>query len=321
MMVVIALYIGMYVLFSISADSIEALIVTLGFGVGVGLSFTYISSIFAVTYYFERRRGLAIGLAVTGSGIGAIVSPLAIEMLLDVFLWRGSLLILSGLSLNIIVAGSLFFPLLESKTDSVALSDAKSSEEALIDKPPKSKWFTECELLKHSILDISLYKNWKFLVFSLSSLLCYMWIGAPYVYLGDKVITMGFDLHQAVWLFSIIGISRTCGQLLLGWSADFKSVNEVLLYSICIFACGLATALLPLCITYDHFRIYASVFGFFVSATYSVQMLCVVQICGIEKASNAFGVLQLIQGLATLLGTPIPGWSSHENIACLQMSS
>ena len=297
---------------SVFVASLEALIFTLGFGVGVGLSLTYVSSIFAVTYYFEKRRGLAIGLAVTGSGIGAFVYPFVIEKFLDEYFWKGTLLLLAGLSLHIIAAGCLFFPLPQLKPQDVDVSLLKqpdTSDEPLVRTTETNKLCTEFKLLKHSILDVSLYKNWKFICLSFNSLLCYVWIGTPYVYLGDKVKTMGFSEHDGVWLFSTIGISRTVGQIMLGFLADFKFVNEVLLYAFCILMCGVSTALLPLCSTFFHFQAYSVVFGYFVSATYSVQMLCVIRICGLDKASNAFGVLQLLQGLATLLGTPIPGES------------
>jgi hypothetical protein len=64
-----------------------------------------------VAHYFESKRTLAMGLASCGSGIGAfILNPLS-KYLIDVYGWRGTLLIQAGIQLNCILCGALFRPL------------------------------------------------------------------------------------------------------------------------------------------------------------------------------------------------------------------
>ena len=61
-----------------------------------------------VGFYFNKRRALATGIAVCGSGIGAFVfSPLT-ETTIRAYGWRGALMILSGVCLNGMVSGALF---------------------------------------------------------------------------------------------------------------------------------------------------------------------------------------------------------------------
>lgn len=52
-----------------------------------------------VTYWFDRRRGLALGLALTGVGIGAFVLPLYAQLLIDHLGWRGAYIGLGALML------------------------------------------------------------------------------------------------------------------------------------------------------------------------------------------------------------------------------
>ena len=70
----------------------------------------YLPAIVAVSYYFEKRRSLATGLAVCGSGIGTFIFAPLTEVLLEHFGWKGTILILSGILLNCIPCGALFRP-------------------------------------------------------------------------------------------------------------------------------------------------------------------------------------------------------------------
>ena len=64
-----------------------------------------------MTYYFEKRRAFATGLAVCGSGIGTFIFAPVSKMLVDEYGWKGACLILAGLLLNCCVCGALFRPL------------------------------------------------------------------------------------------------------------------------------------------------------------------------------------------------------------------
>lgn len=53
---------------------------------GIGLGFIYLPAICVVCYYFEKKRSLATGIAVAGSGAGTIVMPpLCFELLKSEF--------------------------------------------------------------------------------------------------------------------------------------------------------------------------------------------------------------------------------------------
>jgi MCP family monocarboxylic acid transporter-like MFS transporter 14 len=72
----------------------------------------YLPSIGAVSFYFEKRRALATGVTVCGSGIGAFVfAPLSNFLLAYYGGWRPAYWIISGIVLNLIVLGALFRPL------------------------------------------------------------------------------------------------------------------------------------------------------------------------------------------------------------------
>ena len=71
----------------------------------------YLPSIVSVGYYFERRRAVATGIAVCGSGIGTFIFAPLSKYLLDELDWKNALFILAGIILNGCVCGMLMRPL------------------------------------------------------------------------------------------------------------------------------------------------------------------------------------------------------------------
>jgi hypothetical protein len=78
---------------------------------GTGFGLMYLPAIVMVGYYFDKRRALATGIAVCGSGIGSFLFAPLSEYLLSKYSWKGAMWILSGISLNGIVFSALFRPL------------------------------------------------------------------------------------------------------------------------------------------------------------------------------------------------------------------
>lgn len=129
---------------SIFADSLELLILTFTVA-GLGLALCYVTSIVIVAYYFEKKRSLATGLAACGTGIGTFIFPPFTMYLLERYDWQGTLLILSGFFLNMMVFGALMrdleVPTKESNVkpndhpDSYTLEDSERLCSSLVQLP------------------------------------------------------------------------------------------------------------------------------------------------------------------------------------------
>ena len=63
----------------------------------------YVPPIAVVTRWFEKKRGLALGITLAGMGIGGFLGSPFLNWLIQLFGWRMALLILG------IVAGSIVF--------------------------------------------------------------------------------------------------------------------------------------------------------------------------------------------------------------------
>jgi len=93
------------------ATDIGTLCLFFGVITGLGMSMGYVVSVVMVAFYFENKRAMATGLAVCGSGIGTFIFAPMTEYLIDVYGWRGTMTIWSGIILNLVVCGALLRPL------------------------------------------------------------------------------------------------------------------------------------------------------------------------------------------------------------------
>ena len=79
---------------SVFATSIEFLYISIGVVGGIGFGLVYVPAVVAVGYYFDKRRALATGIAVCGSGVGTFVIAPLTTWLLEQYGWRGTILML-----------------------------------------------------------------------------------------------------------------------------------------------------------------------------------------------------------------------------------
>lgn len=74
-----------------------------------------------------------------------------------------------------------------------------------------------------------------------------------------------------------------------------------------IMFCVSATVLSAFCMDFGSLAVYATVFGFTIGAYVGLTSVILVDLLGLEKLTNAFGLLLLFQGIASLVGPPIAG--------------
>lgn len=72
--------------------------------------------------------------------------------------------------------------------------------------------------------------------------------------------------------------------------------------------CGIATSLIPL-VDGNYYALcsVAGAFGIFIAANYSLTSIILVEVITLERFTNAYGLLLLVQGIANLMGPPLAG--------------
>ena len=71
----------------------------------------YLPTLVTVGHYFKKKRALATGIAVCGSGIGGFIFAPLSQYLIEMYTWKGAMWIIAAICLNGVVIGTLLRPI------------------------------------------------------------------------------------------------------------------------------------------------------------------------------------------------------------------
>ncbi|CAK9821507.1 Monocarboxylate transporter 14 [Anthophora retusa] len=101
------------------AVSLPSIIITYCVIIGIGHGIMFPATSLAMNTYFRKKRNVAMGFSVTLTGLGPILMPLLIAILLENYATTGTLLILAGIATHSFVGASLLKPFREKEITSI----------------------------------------------------------------------------------------------------------------------------------------------------------------------------------------------------------
>lgn len=157
---------------------------------------------YAVTHCFVKRRGLAIGVVLSGMGIGNALIPLFLVTAIELVGWRGAYVALAAL-VGIVGGGvtwKFFHP-------------DRVREDAARDVPEAVEGMTVRQALRT-------VRYWQlcFVIFVVSAA-----IGALNIHLQPILIDEGATMMAAAAIMALFGPAQLVGRLLGGWLLDRMS--------------------------------------------------------------------------------------------------
>ncbi|XP_064455597.1 monocarboxylate transporter 9-like [Ornithodoros turicata] len=167
----------------------------------------------------------------------------------------------------------------------------------------------EMEAAVREMMNFALLRSPVFVLFAVSNFFTSVGFNVPYVYTKDRAVeALHMTDETASLLLSCIGFSNTVGRVLLGYLSDKPCINRLWLYNANLTICGLATAFSYLAEDTTSMSIYCVIFGATSGAFVSLTSVILVDILGLDKLTNAFGLLLLFEGFASYVGPPVTGW-------------
>ncbi|GIY46857.1 monocarboxylate transporter 9 [Caerostris extrusa] len=169
-----------------------------------------------------------------------------------------------------------------------------------------SQFSTPFISLRATMEKLQLQERWLHNILLVKFLL-YACVDIPYVYVPDHAITTGTDLESASLLVSVLGVLNCLGVVIVGYVGDKPWLDPSLLYSGFILISGVSLALIPVLVNYYATATLVGIYGFTISANYTLIPVIIVNLISLDNFTGAYGLLLLVQGIASLVGPPAAG--------------
>ena len=248
---------------------------TYGIGAGIGVGCAYVPMVAAVGGWFERDRTKAMGVAVSGIGVGTLVgAPLAKQLVIS-YGWRSTFVVLGVGSAALLVVASI----------GARRPPGAGTQET----PPPLR------LLLHDRRFTWLYTSMTFLSAGLF---------VPMIYLDDYLDAQGKT--GGALLIGITGAASVVGRLALG--AVGAKVDLMRLYQCCVAALGASYFIWIVAgANYTVLVIFVLVMGTAYGGWIALSPAVIAYLFGPVGLGGVLGALYTSAGIGGLFGPPLIG--------------
>jgi MFS family permease len=244
----------------------------------LGSGTLYVSYSRAINTWFDRARGLALGLTTSGTGISVILLPLVLPAAIDRGGWRAGFLCLA------VAAGCVFIPAFAFFRERSASPDAVVAQSGLP--------------FEHIVRSRRL---WTLLVGTACLTTA---ISGSVIHLIPMFTDMGASRHAAEWASACFGISTIVGRMIAGPLLDrlpghFVACGVFLLLTMGYLAPGL--------FGYNSAPFYAAAIGFALGSDTDLGAYLASRYFGLRAFAEAYGWIYAAGALGYVLGPLFAG--------------
>ncbi|XP_053216611.1 monocarboxylate transporter 13-like isoform X2 [Podarcis raffonei] len=275
------------------ATNLAQLYIFIGVFTGIGGTFALWPSLALLSRYFERRRPLATSLALSGAGVASLALSPFFQFLVDLYGWRGALLLVSGMVFHLLPCGALLRPLTLPEDDALAA-------------PPEQAVSWRHRL--SSLFGLSLLRHRGFVTYTCCGVLNAAGFFVPLVHLVPHARELDFDEYQAAFLASAVGVADIGGRVACTWlvtCGPLRLCHHLTLWS---FLTGVSVLAVPLGRSYGAVLAISACYGFLAGAVLPLRVSTLVEIVGPARIMGAIGLINLMESVGALSGPPLSGW-------------
>ncbi|XP_077979879.1 monocarboxylate transporter 13-like [Glandiceps talaboti] len=290
-------------------SNVEFLYFSIGILVGTGYSLVVPPTLGIPALFIRKRYTLANALVVTGGGIGTIIFPPVIQLMIDNYGWRGAFIMFSALNAHMCVSASLFRRQVyrQSSGDTANQSDGTSNgpqnelSDTTLDNKEVSNGCTR-------IFDCSLFvRHPSFLVFTVAGFFAIGigTYGSPAHFVARADSKRLGNVQEIAFMTSLFGIGSTFGRLVpppLMLHFKCKSVTSSMLYGITFVLAGFTNILSALANTHVSYSVFAVFFGLFNGIYLTLYSQVLKDILSPEKLTTGVGLAVGVGGVGGLIG-------------------
>lgn len=271
---------------------------TQGLLMGIATCLAYMTAVTVAPTWYITRRGLAMGIILSGTGVGGLVWAPAIHAMNDNIGFRNALRLSGCLSGGLIMGASVVL-------DWDPTTKARLEAEQLRQPHPK---FWQVPLI-----DWRTAKTRKFALQLVGSSLQSAAYYTPVFFFSTYARTLGFSSAAGANFIAINNACNAIGKIGIGIIADRYGRLNTLFVTTAISAIVCFTFWLPSSLSENNetgrglFITYSILYGLFASAFVSLFPTSLVELFGPAHFAGVNGALYMARGLGTLIGTPTAG--------------
>jgi MFS family permease len=281
------------------SQSLWQFILTQGCLLGVGTCLTYMPSVTVAPTWFSLHRGLAMGIILAGTGVGGVAWPLAFRYLIEAVGFRNTLRITAGISFILICGSGTFMCWPESQIARIQAENAAASR--------TSKFF------RLPLVDWRVVRSRKFVAHALGAALQSAAYYTPVFFFASFARTLGYSQTSSANFIAISNAANALGKVVIGHAADRMGRLNTLVLTTLISAISVLALWLPSCLSSTQstgsnlFIAFTIFYGIFASAYVALFPTSLVELFGVQNFVSVNGLLYMVRGFATLVGTPVAG--------------
>jgi MFS family permease len=290
------------------------LYVTYGLLVGAGCGLLNTAASFTVTQHFVERRAFALGTALAGGGLGAIVLAPVIQAAISKTGWRGALRQLAVLTACVLPLAALPFNAvkaapLDSDLPAAAAEDSEDSESsqdsALLIIARSEAGSSSPTAAAPSFAAVLAYPP--LIWFSMG---CFLYTGCFFAVLENLAAFqidaepqgLGLNPETAAVLSSVQGANNIIGRMAIGAVADLPGVSKVALAQATMVLEALLLGGLVLAPRLREYAyVFAVVFGLCAGSVVALQPAIIAAIVPPELLAHALGFLYMFMSPSVLI--------------------
>ncbi|XP_072038211.1 monocarboxylate transporter 13-like isoform X2 [Amphiura filiformis] len=316
------------------AKTTTVLYISLGLLPGFGASLVYVSAQISVATYFTSYYSTAIGIVLSGTGVGIILLSPLIEKLIVVYGWRGAVLIHGALILNVVVMGALLprhrvQQKIARNTDMVETKKHKinqqyhqvspNTDEGNMKSASKQAEVLESENVANEITLRNAKTKWYLAhiqLFTASPIMVLVYLvtffvnaayGAAITHMYNQIVLSGYSETKGALALSLLGVGSLLGRIFHGIPIDAKIMLPSTLYMMTLIAAAVMTFVNPLANNYPGYVVSATGIGFLSGILFPLLYTIIRRNVGTWQLSTAVGLELLVDGLGIMVGGYIAG--------------
>ena len=204
-----------YVLLGLFVQSIATFVMLAMLQAILGSASSPLAYTRAINTVFDKQRGLALGVALSGAGLAATFGPTLISNAIDAFGWRGAYYAMALFTLVVGAVIVIVLSRLKGASASTNIDTEAASEDFKIAKASRTYWTIMAA------------------IFCLS-----LGLGGLMIHFVPILLDIGFTTSEAVKVAGVIGIAVVLGRLLVGFAVDRIFAPHVAIAILFACICG-----------------------------------------------------------------------------------